>query len=290
MATTNVITEAVPPRGRHFLRAMPGRVFRSISRRLPRKVDLTFQLARREIAARHKGSILGLLWAFVTPAVMIAIFTFIFAGIFGARFGASKSQWDYAVYLFCGLLPWTAFAQSVQTSANSIVSNSNLVKRVVFPVETLPAAQVLAALADQMFGTLVLLAVAVVARGRLPLTILWLPVLVLLQLMAALGAAWFVASLGVFVRDTAQGAGLVLTAWMFLTPILYPEAAVPDAYKGFVRANPFAALIANYRRVALEGEAPEFARLAYFAVFACSLMLAGYWWFRRTRRSFADVL
>ncbi|MBD0325735.1 MAG: ABC transporter permease, partial [Pyrinomonadaceae bacterium] len=156
---------------------------------LPQRFDLILSLARRELAARYKGSVLGIIWAVLTPVVMIAIFTFIFAGIFGARFGEGGSAWDYALYLFCGLLPWTAFQESVQLSSTAIVSHSNLVKRVVFPLETLPVAQTLATLANQMFGTLALVVAALIIRREMHATLLWLPVLVVPQLIATLGAA-----------------------------------------------------------------------------------------------------
>src|SRR5882724_2396535 len=131
---------------------------------LPRRFDLIFSLARRELTARYRGSILGIMWALVTPMVMIAIFTIIFAGIFKARFGASTSQWDYALYLFCGLLPWNAFQESVQLSASTIVTHANLVKRVVFPLETLPLSLSLAGVANQLFGTIVLLVAIAILR------------------------------------------------------------------------------------------------------------------------------
>src|SRR4026209_3031241 len=120
---------------------------------LPGRFDLIFSLTRRELAARFRGSLLGIVWALVNPVVMIAIFTIVFAGIFKARFGNSSSQWDYALYLFCGLLPWNAFQESLQLSSTTIVSHANLVKRVVFPLETLPVSICLASVTNQLFGT-----------------------------------------------------------------------------------------------------------------------------------------
>jgi lipopolysaccharide transport system permease protein len=257
---------------------------------LPRRFDLIASLTRRELAARYKGSVLGIVWAILTPVVMIAIFTFIFAGIFHARFGESGSAWDYALYLFCGLLPWTAFQESLQLSSGTIVSHANLVKRVVFPLETLPVAQTLAALATQMFGTLALLVAALLIRGQLQATLLWLPALVVPQLLATLGAAWLLASLGVFLRDIVQGITLLLMAWMYLTPIIYPESLVPAPYSPFIKANPFTALVASYRRIMLEGSMPDWTGMAYFTVFALILFIFGYWWFARTRKNFADVI
>jgi lipopolysaccharide transport system permease protein len=257
---------------------------------LPQRFDLIFSLARRELAARYKGSVLGLVWAVLTPVVMIAIFTFIFAGIFGARFGANGSAWDYALYLFCGLLPWTAFQETVQLSSTTIVSHSNLVKRVVFPLETLPVAQALSTLANQLFGTFALVIAVIIIRQELHATLLWLPVLVVPQLVATLGAAWFIASLGVFLRDIVQGITLVLMAWMYLTPIIYPESIVPEKFRAFINANPFTPLIRSYRRIILEGTTPDWPGLAYFTLFALITFIFGYWWFARTRKNFADVI
>lgn len=257
---------------------------------LPRRLDLIVSLARRELAARYKGSVLGLLWAILTPVVMIAIFTFIFAGIFGARFGAGGSAWDYALYLFCGLLPWTAFQESLQLSSSTIISHANLVKRVVFPLETLPVAQVLSTLANQMFGTVALLTASLIIRQEIHITLLWLPVLIVPQFIATLGAAWLLASLGVFLRDIVQGITLLLMAWMYLTPIIYPESIVPERYRPFINANPFTPLVRSYRRILLEGASPDWRGLAYFTAFALLSFVFGYWWFARTRKNFADVI
>src|ERR671921_2897502 len=120
---------------------------------LPRRRDLIWPMARRMTVARYRGSALGLVWALLTPAVMIAVFTFLFAGIFGARFNEGGTTWEYALYLFCGLLPWTAFSETLLQSSGIVVAHANLVKRVVFPLETLPVAQALAALFTQLLGT-----------------------------------------------------------------------------------------------------------------------------------------
>lgn len=251
---------------------------------------LIFSFAKRELLGRYKGSALGIAWAVLTPVVMIAIFTFIFAGIFGARFNPNQSHWDYALYLFCGLVPWSMFQESVQQSANTIVTNSNLVKRVVFPLETLPAAQVFAALGNQLFATAALLIATIIIRQRLELTALWLPVLLIPQLLFALGAAWLIASLGVYLRDIAQGMTLLLMAWMYLTPIIYPESLVPERFRTFIDLNPFTALVRNYRNIFLDGLAPDWRGLAYFTTISTIVFIFGYWWFARTRKGFADVI
>jgi homopolymeric O-antigen transport system permease protein len=257
---------------------------------LPRRRELILSLAKRELLARYKGSVLGLLWPFLTPAIMIAIFTFVFAGIFGARFGSTTSHWDYALYLFCGLLPWTMFQESIQQSANTIVTHANLVKRVVFPLETLPAAQVLTALANQLFGTVALIIAALIIQRDLHGTIVLFPLLLIPQFLFTLGAAWLIASLGVFLRDTAQGITLLLMAWMYLTPIIYPETIVPERFRTIIDLNPFTPLVRNYRRLFLEGVGLDWRGLAYFTLFSVIVFTFGYWWFARTRKNFADVI
>jgi len=257
---------------------------------LPGRADLIFSFARRDLVGRYKGSALGIAWAVLTPVVMIAIFTFIFAGIFGARFGARNSHWDYALYLFCGLLPWSMFQESVQQSATTIVAHANLVKRVVFPLETLPAAQAFAALGNQLFATIALLIGIVLIRHDLQLTSLWLPLLLIPQLLFALGAAWLISSLGVFLRDIAQGVTLLLMAWMYLTPIIYPESIVPERFRWFINVNPFTTLVRSYRNIFLDGVAPDWRGLAYFTAVALVIFVFGYWWFARTRKNFADVI
>lgn len=257
---------------------------------LPGRLDLIISLTKRQLAARYRGSVLGIVWALLTPVVMIAIFTVIFAGLFNARFSASSSQWDYALYLFCGLLPWNAFQESLQLSSSTIVTHANLVKRVVFPLETLPVAHALAAAVNQMLGTAALLVAVFILRRELHATTLFLPLLLIPQVIATLGGAWLLASLGVFVRDIVQGIMLVLMAWMYLTPIMYPESLVPERFRVMVNLNPFTSLVRNYRRILLEGALPDWSGLAYFTAFALVSFFFGYWWFARTRKNFADVI
>lgn len=247
-------------------------------------------MVRREVSQRYRGSFLGPLWAVLTPAVQIVIFTLIFSGIFLARFGGESGPLGFAVYLFCGLLPWLAFAEAVQRSTSVVVEHVNLVKRVVFPVEALTVQLSLAALVQQAIGTGVLLTAAFVLERILSPTLLFLPLLLVPQLLLTIGLGWLVASLGVFLRDTGQLVQLTLMAWMYLTPIFYPESMVPRQYRWLVEANPMAPLIRSYRRVLLEGRLPDWPGLAWTTVFATGCFLAGYWWFVRTRKAFADVL
>lgn len=247
-------------------------------------------MVQRELSSRYKGSVMGLGWAIISPAVMIVIFTIIFSGIFGARFSNTSGHLSFAVYLFCGLLPWIAFSESVQRATNSLLENINLVKRVVFPVEALPVNLALAAVVTQLLGTIVLLIAHVILAQQLHVTVLWLPVLLIPQLLATLGLGWLMASLGVFLRDMPQINQLVFMAWMYLTPIFFPENLVPPQFQWMIHYNPMAPLIRSYRRALLEGQPPDWRGLGFTLAFAVVCFVVGYWWFQRTKKAFADLL
>ena len=247
-------------------------------------------LVRRDLTNRYKGSLGGLAWAVITPAVMIVIFTVIFSGIFRARFGTQAGPLAFAVYLFCGLLPWIAFSDGVQRSTTVLTENVNLIKRVVFPIEALPVQVALSAVVQQLVGTVVLLIANLALGGGLHATAFYLPLLLVIQLLPTLGLGWLMGSLGVFLRDVTQATHLILQAWLYLTPIFYPEEMVPENLRWLVRFNPIAPLIRSYRRVLLEGNPPDWTGLLYTFVFGLTCLLFGYWWFERTKKAFADVI
>lgn len=247
-------------------------------------------LVRRELTNRYKGSIVGVSWSIITPAVMIVIFTLIFSGIFQARFGKTGGHLSFALYLFCGLLPWIAFSDSIQRATTVLTDNVNLIKRVVFPVEALPVNVVLAAVVQQLLGTIVLLLAALLVMQTVHPTVLLLPVLLVPQLIVTFGLAWLMSSLGVFLRDMAQFNQLFFLGWMYLTPIFYPEEQVPAEYRWLIDINPIAPLIRSYRRILLEGEMPDWTGLLFTSLFALVCFLFGYWWFERTKKAFADVI
>ena len=247
-------------------------------------------MVRRDLTNRYKGSIIGMAWAFITPAVMIVIFTVIFSGIFRARFGTQTGPLSFAVNLFCGLLPWLAISDGIQRATVSITENVNLVKRVVFPIEALPLNPALSALLQQMIGTAVLIIALVILEKTLQPTIILTPLLLVPQLLVTLGLGWMMASLCVFIRDTPQFTQLALTTWMYLTPIFYPEEFIPPQYHWMVSLNPIAPLIRSYRRIIIEGRMPDWRGLGITLIFAFFCFLVGYWWFQRTKKAFADVL
>lgn len=251
---------------------------------------LIHSMVQRDLTSRYKGSLIGLMWTVITPAVMITIYTVIFSGIFGAKFGAEGGHLRFAAYLFCGMLPWIAISDGIQRSTTVLTDNVNLVRRVVFPLEVLPANLALSALVQQLLGTIVLLLVALLMQRTLHPTVLLIPVLLVPQLLMTLGISWLMASLGVFIRDMTHVNQLMLQMLMYLTPILYPENLIPAGYRWLVDLNPLAPLIRSYRFILLEGRMPDWRGLSFTFLFAIACFGIGYWWFERTKKAFADVL
>lgn len=252
--------------------------------------ELVGSLVRRDLSNRYKGSMMGLFWAIVTPVLQITIFTFIFAGIFKSRFGSQRSEYGFAVYLFCGMLPWIAVAEAIQRATTSLTENVNLVKRVVFPIEALPVNLVLSAVVQQLIGTGILLVAALLLERVLHPTALLLPLLLVPQLLLTFGLSWLAASLGAFLRDTPQFTQLLLMVFQYLTPIYYPEEMIPPRFQWINQLNPMAPLIRSYRRILLEGQWPDWQGLAFTMAFALVCFVFGYWWFERTKKAFADIL
>lgn len=249
-----------------------------------------FAFVRRDIHGRYVTSVLGLSWAVIQPLTLLMLYTFVFSYILKIRFGATGSTSSFALYLFCGMLPWIAFSEGVTRSANVILEHAPLIKKVVFPSEILPAFAVLSALVMEAVGLFVLLVAVQLFYGGLGLTLFALPVVVALQVMLTMGISWFVASLNVFLRDVGQVLGLVMTLWMFLTPIFYPPEAIPARVAWILTLNPMYHVVDGYRSIILERSLPGTGQVAILGVFALAAFLSGHWFFQRSRKAFVEVL
>lgn len=244
----------------------------------------------RDIRGRYINSALGLWWAVIQPLALLALYTFVFSGIMSVRLNGSSSTGEFALYAFCGLLPWLAFADALTRSASVLFDQTPLIKKVVFPSEILPVHLVLSALVVEIVGLVVFLAVVIVG-GRLPgWSLLLLPVVIALQFFFMTGIAWLLSTLAVYLRDVRQVVGLVLTLWMFLTPIVYPASLVPARFKWVLDINPMTAVVDAYRAALLDDRMPSPVPLVVFAVVAFTLFVSGYWVFTRSKPTFADLL
>ena len=256
-----------------------------------RQRTLIWQFARREVLARYRGSLLGLGWSFLTPLLMLAVYTFVFRVVFKARWGTGGGDdFEFALQVYSGLIVFGLFAEVVNNSPRLVLNQPNLVKKVVFPLEILPWVTVLAGLFHVALNLVVLLVAAAVSRGGLPITVLALPFVLVPFVPFLLGLSWFLGSLGVFVRDVGQIAGLVVSLLLFLSPIFYPVSSVPVRWRPLLHANPLTPVVEQLRRVTLEGLWPDWTQLLVTLVIASAIAWLGARWFSATRNGFADVI
>lgn len=254
--------------------------------------SLIFQMARREILSRYKGSSLGLMWSVITPMVMLVIYTFLFSVVFKAKWnvGGDESRYEFAIVLFAGLLTHTFLAEVLNKSPALIIGNVNYVKKVVFPLEILPVINVLCAIFNTLVSILVLLIAILLIKEDLPVTAFQLPLVLLPLIILSTGLSWFLASLGVYIRDVGQSISILTTILSFLSPIFYPVSAVPAILRPWLMLNPLTFIIEQVRAVLIWGHNPDYSGLLIYM--ACAMFVAwlGYAWFQKTRKGFADVL
>ncbi len=257
---------------------------------LGRHRELIRTMAWRDFTARYRGSFGGLFWSVIQPLVMMVIYTVVFSLFLKVKFTTDASPLTFSVYLLCGLLPWQAVSEGLSRSTGVIRSNVNLVKRVVFPLEILPVNLALTAAIQQVIGFALLVPLAWWVTGGLNWTLLFVPVILALQLLFAMGLNWAAASLAVYLPDLRQFITLLLTMWMFLTPIFYPEDVVPPQALIIFRLNPMARLVTLYRGAFMKGLLPSLDGFIGAVILCLLAFLLGYFWFMRTKRGFADVL
>jgi len=253
--------------------------------------ELIFQLTKRDILGRYRGSYLGLAWSFLTPLLMLAIFTLVFGVILQARWGVdNESRFHFALVLFCGLIVFNLFAECVSRSPGLVLSQPQYVKKIRFPLEILPVTIFLSATVHAAVSLFILVLGLWIGDGVLNGTALWAPLVLLPLAPLCLGLSWWLASMGVYFRDIGQMIGLVTMAVLFLSPIFYPVSAIPEWLQPFYRLNPLTLIIANARATIIWGQSPNWFHLIAGASANFVIALLGYAWFQRTRKGFADVL
>jgi lipopolysaccharide transport system permease protein len=247
-------------------------------------------MARRDILARYRGSFGDVLWTILNPLLLMGTYFFVFGLVLQQRFGQEQSSTGFALYFLAGMLPWLAFSEPAGRAPHVILEHRNFVKKLIFPLETLPVNQVVAGFVTELFGLGVFLILLLILRGSIPGTVLWLPVLVIPQLLFTLGLCWFLAATGAYLRDLGQMIGFVLTLWFFITPICYPETKLPHQALFVLGKNPIYILVRGYRAILLEHHAPELLPIAKLWALSIVVFLLGHAWFYRLRKAFADVI
>ncbi len=250
-------------------------------------------MVRRDIQARYRGSVGGAVWTLLQPLLLILVYFFVFGLVLQARFEGSPGRSGFALYFVAGVLPWLAFSEAVGRAPSVIAEHRNFVKKLVFAVETLPVNLVISGLIGEVFALIVLCACLLGIRGAIPASALWLPALIVPQLLLTAGMCWLLAALGVFARDLGQVTALLLTVWFFVTPICYPETLLgklPHSATLLLSKNPIYVLVRGYRAVLLEGQAPAFGPLWKLWAASAVVFVLGHACFHKLRKSFADVI
>ena len=244
---------------------------------LLRHRTLILQMARREIVARYRGSVMGVFWSLLNPLLMLVVYTFVFSVVFKARWqtGAQQSHTDFAIILFVGVIVHTLFSEVAGRAPSLIISNPSYVKRVVFPLEILPAVRLVALL---------------LMEGHIPLTaplivVVWIPLV-----LFSLGTSWWLAALGVYVRDVSQAIGVVLTVMLFISPAFFSLEAIPETLRPWVKLNPLTIPMTQSRDVLIWGNLPSWTEWGLFTAGMALFAWLGFVWFQSIRRGFADVL
>lgn len=249
------------------------------------------RLAWRDILVRYQGSAGGLLWALMTPILLLSVYTAVFSGIFQARWGQSGGPVEYALQLFVGLTIHGVAAECLNRAPALMASNASYVKRVVFPLQILPMVNLLSALFHFLISFLVLVVFYTVVKHHVPLMgLVYFPFIIAPYIVLLAGISYLLAGLGVYLRDIGQVMGLITTILLFLSPVFYPASMLPPRLQTIFMLNPLTLIIEQSRAVLLDGLTPRWDLIGLYAAGAAVVFIAGFWAFQKMRKGFADVL
>lgn len=252
---------------------------------------LIYQMSKREIVSRYKGSVIGILWSFLTPILMLAVYTFVFSVVFKARWvGGSDSKTEFALILFSGLIIFNFFSECIGRAPSLILGNANYVKKVVFPLEILPVITITSALFNLIISFTVWLLFYIVFFGVPTIHILAFPIILIPFMLLTLGISWFLTSLGVFFRDVSQFIGILINILMYLSPIFYPITVLPEKYQKIMQLNPLTTVIEQSRSVMIWHKGIDWLVWGEFLLLSAMIAWLGFIWFQKTRKGFADVI
>jgi len=279
------VTDREKVRRERELRAV-GRAFVYPVLSIWRNRSLIRVMVRRDILGRYKGSFAGSFWTFINPLLLMLTYFFVFGVVIR---DPALSPSAFALYFLAGMLPWLPFSEAAGRAPGVVLEHRNFVKKLVFAVETLPVNLVFSGLVTESFAVILYCGFLLTIRHSIPLTIFWLPVVIIPQVLFTAGISWFLAGLGAFVRDLGQIIGFLLTVWFFLTPICYPERQLLVRFP-FMTKNPMYVLVHAYRAIFLDNQAPAFAPLWKLSLLAILVFVLGHAWFYKLRKSFADMI
>jgi lipopolysaccharide transport system permease protein len=265
-----------------------------INEQLWAKFDLLRTLVRRDLEAKYKGSVLGNLWSLLNQLSQLLIYTYVFSIVLRVKLSLTSlpaNNFTFGLWLFAGLLPWMAFSGGLMQCAGIVISQPNLVKKVVFPLALLPLVPILSTFIESSFGLIALIFFVAITSHTLHTTLALLPLIWVTQLLLSAGLGYLAAGLTVFLRDVPQTLGVILNLWLYLTPIVYPATAIPEQWRGWVFwLNPMTAIAEVYRDLVLVGEVKHWGEWGVASAIAFIIFCCGFAVYKRLRPAFADVL
>lgn len=247
--------------------------------------EMVFSLIKRDLRGRYKGSALGFLWTFLNPLFQLIVYSFVFGTVMGAAYP------KYYLYLFVALIPWLFFSTSLVGGAGCIYAQKDLVNKIYFPREVLPIAYVTCQLINMLLSLLVLFAVLLITRHGMNFKALcYLPIVIIVEYMLALGFTFIVSSVTVFLRDIQYVLNIIVMAWQFLSPVMYGLDRIPERYRGIFLLNPMASVLLAYRDILYEKKSPALLTLTLACVLGLILLVVGFFVFEKLKRHFSEEL
>ena len=247
--------------------------------------EMLINMVRRELRGKYKGSILGFLWTFINPLLQLVVYTIVFSN--SMRMGVS----NYEIFLFVALIPWMFFSTSVLSGAGSIIYNQSLVTKIYFPREILPLSVVTSNFINMIYCSVIVLAVVLFYHMNLNLEVWFmLPVIAFIEYILVIGIVLIVSALTVYFRDLEHILGIIIMAWQFLTPVMYPESFVPSQYQAILYLNPMTPIIISFRDVLYYGKMPVVENLVYAFLWSLIIFICGFLLFGKLQKDFAEEL
>ena len=251
--------------------------------------EIIIQLTKRDIIGRYKGSVLGLLWSFLHPLVLVIVYTVVFGFVFKAKWGVELKQ-NFSILLFSGLIFHAYLSECLVRSPTLIINNINLVKKVVFPLEVLSWVLTFSSMFHFFASAIILFSAQYILSGHVYITWLYLPLLLFPITILCLGLGWLLSALSIFLRDITQVTTIISTILLFLCPIFYPMELVPSKFQLFLYLNPLTFIVEQSRQIIIYGNSPDIVGLFIYTCLIFVFTQISYIWFMKVRRYFADVL
>ena len=248
------------------------------------------ELVTRDVRGRYVGSIIGVFWSILNPVLQLTLYTVVFSTVMNMRFGDDPSWGRFALYLFAALLPWMALQEAIIRSSRSFIENAHLIKKLRFPLETLPFSVVFSSFIHQLLGTVVFVLVLIAIQAFNTRFFALVFLLFVFQIVMTYGLAVTVACLNVFFRDIAQIIGVLFMLMFWITPIVYPKNRATGLFQTLLNCNPLTHMVEAYRFVFLGNPTPSAWGVLYWIMFSFGAYLVGQFVLRRTRRELVDLL